>query len=155
MNASNDDATEASVTIGFDEIGVGGVEADPDERNEERDALGTAVEDPNTSDSNTSPTAPSMALDTNEVEVTIGKKGKGVKVRRAKVNDLVLVDVFTIAMKNLIALDLPISRHRKKLRAEREQSLKKRLLKEIEPTVKWPKCTSRESLRRIEVTKTK
>ena len=46
-------------------------------------------------------------------------------------NELVLVDVFTVAMEKLIALDLPISRRRKKLRTEREQRLKKRLLEEI------------------------
>ena len=132
MDASNDQTSEDSVTVGFDEIGIGGVEDEQNESNEERNALGTVVDDPNTTESNRS-TADSNeeSVPTNEIEVRIGKKGKGEKVRRAKVNDLVLVDVFTVAMEKLIKLDLPISRHRKKLRTGREQKLKKRLLEEI------------------------
>ncbi len=132
VNASNDESNEESVTVGFDEIGIGGVEEEPDESNEQRDALSTVVDDPTMSESNTSNGDSSEEnAPMNEIEVRIGKKGKGEKVRRAKVNELVLVDVFTVTMEKLIKLDLPISRHRKKLCMEREQRLKKRLLEEI------------------------
>ena len=40
-------------------------------------------------------------------------------------------DIFTVAMKALIALNLPVTRYRKKIRAEREQKFKKRLLDQI------------------------
>ena len=112
------------VSIEFDQVGEGGVVEDEDGTNEERNVLGTD-NDINVSVAETADT------NLNEFVVAIGKKGKGVKVRRAKVNELALVDIFKVAMDQLIKLNLPVSRRRKKLRAEREQKLKKRLLDEV------------------------
>ena len=112
----------SEMTLEFDEVGAGGDESN--DTGEEVNVLGIS-DDEEVSDGNESEETES------EIEVQIGRNGKGIKVRRAKVNELSLVDIFTVAMKALIALNLPVTRYRKKIRAEREQKFKKRLLDQI------------------------
>ena len=52
-------------------------------------------------------------------------------VRRAKVNELCLCDIFAVAKTNLKKKNLPVTRCRRTLRANRDQKRKKRLLEHI------------------------
>lgn len=63
--------------------------------------------------------------------VRVGKSKKNISVRKSAVNELSLCDVFTVARELLVKKDLKVTRYRRKLRADRSQKRKLRLLHEM------------------------